>query len=565
MRADTPQKLLHRLMRAIVLAIFIILATQVLAQPDVSIVGSIGWNNTGTKIAAGHHSGLVEIIDSSSGQLLRSFQLPSVIEVAWSPQDSDLLAVSASELDGPGTIYFLNTATGQEILTVSDGDLITSISWKPDGSRIAGAIGFTADPVSSRYVTIWDTTTGQASGQIVFNRADILSLAWSPDGSRLAGGGGDNNVTIWDANTSAVVTTLVGHTYGVYSVVWSPDGSKLASASSIVDRTIRVWDAATGQNILVIQDSGAFDFAWSPDGTRIAAPGLPSEVLIWDASTGQLLDSIPQANYVEAVAWSPDGSRLAIGDDSGTAQIVPAPQIATPTPTATPTETPTATPTETETPTDTPTSTDTPTVTDTPTNTPTPTATSTPAPVVITSSNLHGWTHITNGTPPPYGFTSGPGTPPLGSGSLGIQINVANSKLIMYAPMTTITTVSSLLPLTYSTYRSTSRASQFYVNLYLDTDNNPNTCETRLDYAPTSATINTWETWNAGTATWRKKSGTCFGSGTFTNVTLSSFSTATVLAVAFNMGDTASSYVNFNGAIDAITIGSVTYDFEPGG
>jgi Tol biopolymer transport system component len=239
---------------------------------------------------------------------------------------------------------------------------------------------------------------------------------------------------------------------------------------------------------------------------------------------------------------------------------------ATPTPTETPTNTPTDTPspTATDTPTATPTATDTP--TNTPTNTPTatstPTPTATPTPVVVSNNNLQGWTFTTYGVPPVYSFILGPGTPPLGSGSLSVIIGVPTSKLIMYAPLTNITTVSSLLPFTYSTYRSTTLASQFYVNLYLDTDGNPSTCETRLDFAPTSNNINTWESWNAGTGTWRQKSGGCFGSGTFTNVTLSSFSTANVLAIAFNMGDTASSYVNFNGAIDAIIIGGITYDFE---
>jgi len=239
---------------------------------------------------------------------------------------------------------------------------------------------------------------------------------------------------------------------------------------------------------------------------------------------------------------------------------------ATPTATETPTETPTSTPspTATDTPTETPTATETPTntPTDTPTATSTPTPTATPTPVVVTNNNLQGWTFTTYGVPPVYSFILGPGTPPMGSGSLSVIIGVPSSKLIMYAPLTNITTVSSLLPFTYSTYRSTTLASQFYVNLYLDTDGNPSTCETRLDFAPTSSTINTWESWNAGTGTWRQKSGGCFGSGTFTNVSLSSFSTANVLAIAFNMGDTASSYVNFNGAIDAIIIGGIPYDFE---
>ena len=173
----------------------------------------------------------------------------------------------------------------------------------------------------------------------------------------------------------------------------------------------------------------------------------------------------------ETVGWAAEA-------DNTTYFIEPVPP-ATATPSATPTPTLTSTPTPTDTPTPTPTS--------IPTATFTPSATPTPAPVVLTPLNLQGWTFSTVGTVPPvYGFVLGPGTPPLGVGSLSVLISVANSKLIMRPPLTNITTVSSLLPFSYSTYRSTSKTAQFYVNLYLDTDGNPATCETRLDYAPTS-------------------------------------------------------------------------------
>jgi WD40 repeat protein len=147
---------------------------------------------------------------------------------------------------------------------LTDGDHINSISWSPDGTGIAGAVGFSADPTALRYITIWDTTTGQIIRDISFYPVELLSLDWSPDGSQIAGGGGDNNVTIGDVDTGAVVRTLTGHTGAILKVAWSPDGTKLASASSIDDRTIRVWNASTGQSLVVIP-SGAFDFAWSPD------------------------------------------------------------------------------------------------------------------------------------------------------------------------------------------------------------------------------------------------------------------------------------------------------------
>lgn len=175
----------------ILLAAFIALSAQALVQPDTSAVGTVDWNNTGTKIAAGQHYGLLGISDGSTGQLLQSFQLPNVKnvkEVAWSPYDSDLLAVSASGVDGPGTMYILDTATGQTLLTVTGGDWIPAISWSPDGSRIVGSIGYTANPYANRYLEIWDASTGQLLDTITPPK-NVYAVAWSPDGSQLVLGG----------------------------------------------------------------------------------------------------------------------------------------------------------------------------------------------------------------------------------------------------------------------------------------------------------------------------------------------------------------------------------------
>jgi WD40 repeat protein len=557
----------------------------------------ISWSPDGDMLALGSGTS-VQVVDSVTMQVLNTLTDlgRQTTEAVWNSSSTRLAMKTRDGLEIWQTPEDPNSA--QIVLSIPGyTGIVRGISWSPDNSQLAAA--------NDEVVDLWNTMTGENIRSITANCGIVEALVWTTD-NRLALACDDSSVRIIDPNgqmlTNYYASSLIP-VPAVTAIALSPDGDKMAIG--IADLPTLIWgNTRTGvtngagelweENPEMVLGGGVqglgfpLSLSWNSTGHYIASGNTDGTVRIWDATTGDELQVIQVGtdSSVNSVAWSPDGTQLAFGKPDGTVEIVPAPApgaTATPTytdtptptdtPTNTPTDTPTSTNTATSTPTNTPTSTDTPTDTPTstytptatPTNTPTATLTPTPTPssYVVTSSNLQGWTLTTNGTAPSYSFATGPGTPPVGSGSLKIQITVANSKLIMNPPMTNITTVSSLLPLSYKTYRSTSKASQWYVNLYLDTDNNPATCETRLDFAPTSATINTWETWNAGTGTWQKKSGTCFGSGTFTNVTLSSFANARVLAVAYNMGDTASSYVNFNGAIDAIVIGGITYDFEP--
>ena len=56
--------------------------------------------------------------------------------------------------------------------------------------------------------------------------------------------------------------------------------------------------------------------AFSPDGQRLASAGRTWKLKVWDAATGQAIDTFKGGN---AVAFSPDGRRLAV--DTGLGQI----------------------------------------------------------------------------------------------------------------------------------------------------------------------------------------------------------------------------------------------------
>jgi hypothetical protein len=196
---------------------------------------------------------------------------------------------------------------------------------------------------------------------------------------------------------------------------------------------------------------------------------------------------------------------------------------------------------------------------------------------VVRPSALAGWTITPFGAggPPTTGFLPGYATPPAGIGSFHTSINVANSKIILVPPALTLSGANpNTVNINYNTYvdASSTILQAFYVNVYIDRVSNGfgtfsnGFYDCRLDYSFAASTG--WSLYGiaGGTATVNVAGTPCTSAGinTLGNAGLAG---DRILFAAFNMGDTASSFVGFVGAIDNITItsnfGSNTYDFEP--
>ncbi len=110
----------------------------------------------------------------------------------------------------------------------------------------------------------------------------VKSVTWSPDGKRIASASNDSTVQVWDASSGSLQLSYQGHTSWVKSVAWSPDGKRLASASY---KTVQVWNASSGSPQLTYRGhtDSVMSIAWSPDGKRIASASGDKTVQVWDA------------------------------------------------------------------------------------------------------------------------------------------------------------------------------------------------------------------------------------------------------------------------------------------
>jgi WD40 repeat protein len=165
---------------------------------------------------------------------------------------------------------------------------------------------------------LWDLESGAQIGKEWRDQNNaVSSMALSPNGKTIATGSIDGSVRLWDVETRKVILKWTGHINVVCALCWSADGERVASGSW--DGVARVWDVNTGKTILTIETRHEWLWAvmYSPDSSKLATGG-PKEldaVKIWDAKTGELLNTLKHNHSVDSLTWTSDGKKLISGSD----------------------------------------------------------------------------------------------------------------------------------------------------------------------------------------------------------------------------------------------------------
>ncbi len=160
------------------------------------------------------------------------------------------------------------------------------------------------------------------------NLSYTLAVAWSHSGNQLAVVGvrptaadASGLISILDTNTQQLIysldTSINAALGGFTSASWSPNDRFLAVSS--YDGTIWIIDIEAKLRIaqLLGHQSTVSEVDWSSDGKTLVSVGNWDKlVILWDASSFQILRRIENAGFVRRVSFSPDGSRIAVAQES---------------------------------------------------------------------------------------------------------------------------------------------------------------------------------------------------------------------------------------------------------
>lgn len=284
-------------------------------------LGEIAYFPDGTRFAVATSIG-TWIYDSITGKKLYQLYDPKsrvygIKSVSISPNGETITTESLDE-----TVLFWNASTG-ELLKHLGGDEKGHYRalFSPDGRIVATSSG-TPSEISNKAINLWDVSTGKLLNTLAEDNSAFYfnNKCFSPDGKSIATWQ-SIVCSLWDVVTGQLVKAITAHESSVNTVHFSPDNQIIATGGK--DYTVRLWNANTGQllNTLDHQDINSLtNVQFSPDGKKIATGGISSgEVHLWEVATGNKLRSFVRHtdNGVYSICFSPNGIMLATGGADG--------------------------------------------------------------------------------------------------------------------------------------------------------------------------------------------------------------------------------------------------------
>ncbi|CAO3608245.1 unnamed protein product [Cunninghamella echinulata] len=213
---------------------------------------------------------------------------------------------------------------------------LTPVSQNVDQLHRLSSLILCSSPDDVKIRANWDGANGSSRKQLLYdlesfvdpsvmirkNRMNTLlyqSFEWQRRGCLYHFGNNDNYSLFSDhlcdkkQFPSTSIQILKDHRNEVWHISFSLDGKKMASLSK--DATCIIWEVGSFKKLHVLEtiDPGTYS-AWSHDGSKLLTCGKDSNIRLWNATTGELIDTFKEHDdQVTSCVWLPDNEHFISG------------------------------------------------------------------------------------------------------------------------------------------------------------------------------------------------------------------------------------------------------------
>src|SRR5262245_10699376 len=214
--------------------------------------------------------------------------------------------------DEKGTVRIWTLSDRHEVVAfhAHDGHL-TQLAFSPD-SRLLATTSYSGD------VHLWQLPEGKKLKSLKMDKYEIRHLMFLSE-NQLASAGSE--ASLWNVETGTKETALT--TRDVIGPALGLSSDRRLLAFNDADSALQFWDVqkskATG---LALRGAGAHLIAFSKDAKWIATYSNNSEIRIWDAARGAVMQVIDaDGGRTSALTWLPDCSALLVASEQGRLRI----------------------------------------------------------------------------------------------------------------------------------------------------------------------------------------------------------------------------------------------------
>jgi WD40 repeat protein len=185
-------------------------------------------------------------------------------------------------------------------------DYVIDLAWSPDGSQLAAASA--AGPIA-----LHSARDGAKHHELPGHEGGSNAIAWRPRSTTLASGGQDGAVKLWDAGEGQhMATASLGRAW-VEHLSWRPEGAVPVLAATAGRKLVFLNpDASVGHEFKDAPKT-ITALAWHPRG-GCAAVAYFGGVCLWDADDASVQKEFSYGNGIQTLAWSPDSRWLVSGN-----------------------------------------------------------------------------------------------------------------------------------------------------------------------------------------------------------------------------------------------------------